>query len=153
MGPDEAYRPQDDIDAPYPEDEWRAAGFEVVAFNQDDSAMARKHAVAFGWYKKGGVERLSAAPPGAFNPAVNYYVEATIAGGSMTVDISTLDYLSNGGTPFQSLVTGAVLVGTELGDHIEIEIVDNVIGLAAVGEGFLDCPGSAQGTRHAETSD
>lgn len=46
---DGAYDPSADINCPWTRSSLEAAGFEVVAFDMDDSEPTRKHAVIFGW--------------------------------------------------------------------------------------------------------
>jgi SAM-dependent methyltransferase len=49
--PGEPYIPAADGKNPFPQQQWEEAGFEVVEFDADDSAFARKMARALGWDK------------------------------------------------------------------------------------------------------
>jgi hypothetical protein len=47
--PGEGYLPWADGQSPFPRAVWVEAGFEILAFDQDDSARARQYARALGW--------------------------------------------------------------------------------------------------------
>ncbi len=47
--PDKAYIPWADGRSPFTKEEWEGAGFEVIAFDQDDSRVARALGRALGW--------------------------------------------------------------------------------------------------------
>jgi hypothetical protein len=47
--PGEGYLPWADGQSPFPRTVWEQAGFEVLAFDRDDTARARQHARALGW--------------------------------------------------------------------------------------------------------
>ncbi len=49
---DGAYDPSADINCPWTRGALEAAGFEVLAFDMDDSEPTRQHAVVFGWAQK-----------------------------------------------------------------------------------------------------
>lgn len=49
--PGEPYKHWADGKCPFPRDMWKKAGFEIIAFDEDDTPFVRKMAVALGWDK------------------------------------------------------------------------------------------------------